>query len=182
MIRLGERLLRDLPVAAEHLGHVGRLVAALIGQQGEVLGQIAQIVLEGLGVQVGVDEDEPAPAADLHLGQAQALGFGLGVREVPLARDLLHGAIEVPAPAVERTTQVLGPLALLGAQELAPVQARVPEPLELVWSAANDEERQVGHVVDEVVAHVGDVVLVAGHLPHALPHLLHLEVMELREK
>jgi hypothetical protein len=58
------------------------------------------------------------------------------------------------------------------------MKAGVVEGLELVFSGTNDQEREMRDVVDVIVADVGNVVLVASHLPDLLPDLLDLEVME----
>jgi hypothetical protein len=61
-------------VSTQHLCYVGRLVPPLVGEQREVIGEVAEVVFQRLGVViVRVDEDETAPAAQLHLGQSQLI-------------------------------------------------------------------------------------------------------------
>ncbi len=139
--------------------------------------EVAEEVLERLAVGIGVDEDVAPPAPHLDLGQALLRHFQAGI--VPLARDLFERTIQVPGPAVKRAAQIGGGLAPIFTQLAATVQAGVVVGLELVLPGAHHEERHAGDVVGHVVAHVGQVVFVTGHLPDALPDLLHLQVKEL---
>jgi hypothetical protein len=46
--------------------------------------------------------------------------------------------------------------------------------------AAQHDQRQIAHLVDDVVANARDLLLTARDLPDALPEALHLERVELR--
>jgi hypothetical protein len=89
--------------------------------------------------------------------------------------------VEVPGEAVERAAEQVRPAGLL-LQDAATVEADVVERLDGVGRGPHHQDRQVGDVVREVVADLGDVLLTACHLPDALPELLHLEAMELRRR
>ena len=56
------------------LRHVGLDVAVAQVPALEVVGELADEVLERAGVRIGVDEHEPGPRADLDLGQRELLG------------------------------------------------------------------------------------------------------------
>ncbi len=55
------------------------------------------------------------------------------------------------------------------------MQARVGIGAQALFGAYNDD-RETSDVINEPVAHFGNVLLAAGELPDALPHPLHLEV------
>ena len=176
--RLHERLLGDLPVAAQHLRHVDLDEAVLERPPGEVVVELADVLRQRRRRRVGVDEHEPAPGRDLHLAQAP-VGRILDLREVPRARDVQQRPVDLPAEAVERAAELRRPAAALGPQQAAAVQAHVVERLDRARAAAHDEVRAAGDVVDQVVADVGEVLLAAGHLPGAVPHLRPFELEEL---
>jgi hypothetical protein len=172
--RLDERLERDLPVAGDLGGDVEvdrpvrhRPAVALRRERRDV-------VLERLGVRVGVDEDEPLPGADPRLRQVELLR--LHVAEVPDAGDVLHRAVQVPREAVERTPQ-LGHVAALAAELAAPVQAGVEVGADLVRAGPHDDQRVAGHLVEDVVADLRELVGPAGELPRPAPDLLDLGVV-----
>ena len=78
---------------------------------------------------------------------------------------------------MERAAQ-LGVVAVVLLELAAAVQAGVVVRLDRVGVGPHHEERQVADVVDERVADVRDVLLAAGHLPHPLPDLLLLQLVE----
>ena len=106
-------------------------------------------------------------------------GHSVGhLREVPPARDVLERPVEVPGDPVERAAQLLRtPGELL---QLPPAMATdVAERGDGVWRRPDDQHRDAGDLVVDVVADLGDVFLAAGHLPHPLPHRLDLDAVEL---
>ncbi len=173
--RLHERLLRELPVAAQDLPDVDLLVAVLERPRGEVLRQRAQMLGQRSGLGIEVDEHEPAPGVDLDRRKGPLLA---DLREVPAARDVRDGAVEVPGDAVERAGQVVAAAGEL-LEDTTPVQAHVAVRRDGVGRRAHHEDLDAGDVVGDVVADLGDVLLATGDLPHALPDPLHLELVEL---
>ena len=69
VVSLGERFLRNLPIAAKYLGHMGGLVPLLVRKQCEMIGQVTEEILERFCVEIWVDKDEPAPTTNLDFGQ-----------------------------------------------------------------------------------------------------------------
>ena len=82
----------------------------------------------------------------------------------------------VPAEAVKRTDEagsVAGPVAKAAAPVAADVVVR-PD----AFGSAHHDDRVAADVIDPVVAHLGNLLLPAGHLPDPGPEALHLQVME----
>jgi len=177
VVALHERLLARLPVHRHQLGDVRRLVPALERHECEVVGQVAQVIGERRGVAVGVDEHEAVPGADQGFGQPVIGHIDIG--EVPLAGDLPHRAVELPAPAVEGAAKAGRAPPVVLAQLAAPVQAGVAVGLDLAGSGADDQERQVCDVVDVVIADLGNLLREAGELPRAAPQPLDFKVMDI---
>ena len=165
VVRLHERFLARLPVDPHDLLDVGDLDSPFERVGGEVIVEPGEMLGERSGVGVGVDEHETVPRVDSRLGQ-RVVGGG-DAREVPLARDLLERAVEVPGPSVERAAQLLGAVAVRFTEPAAAVQAGVAEGLDAV-GGAHDQERHVGDLVDVVVADVRDLLRETGELPHRL--------------
>ncbi len=126
---LHERLLRDLPVAAQHLRDVHLFEPVLERPPVEVGAEIAEERVERLTLRVEVHEHEAAPCAHVDLGQVELVPIDM--RKVPLGGDLLQGPVEVPAVSVERAAQ-LGREAIVLAKQPTPVQACVVEGLDRV--------------------------------------------------
>ena len=173
-----EGFLRNFPVAWQALDHVRGLVALGEGTR-EVAVDIAEEMLKRFSVRVRIDEHEAAPVADRDWGKRIFL-FG-HAREIPVAGHFLELAIEVPRPAVERAAQHLEALTVRIAQLAAAVEAGVGESLDragaITRGIAHEDEGQAGDLVDVRIADIGNVVLVAGHLPNALPQPLDFAVV-----
>ncbi len=116
--------------------------------------QWAEVVEQWLGVGIHVDEHPASPRVDLHLGEAELAG-GTWI-EILLIGQILERTVEVPAPGVERASEltdppppldepgppvptgvVVGPQALLGPDHHDRLTADlkihvVPDPLDLV--------------------------------------------------
>jgi hypothetical protein len=76
------------------------------------------------------------------------------VREVPSGRQRDQLAVEAPREALEGN---------------------------LVGCGSNHQDGETRDLVDHVVADSGKLLFAARHLPHALPELLDLEVVDARE-
>ena len=98
--------------------------------------------------------------------------------EVPLARHLLERTVEVPAKPMKRAAQ-FGGVAVVLAQLATAMQARVEVRLDLTLADAHNQNRLSADVVVQRVAHLGDVIGAARHLPDAVPHLVLFELVEL---
>ena len=171
---LVEGLLRDLPVAAQLLRHVRLDVAVLEVPHAEVLGQRAEEVLQRLGVRIRVDEDEPAPGADLGLGQLPGVPVGLDLGELVGAGHVAQRPVQLPGEAVERAAELAAPA--VEVLECPPaVQAGVDVGLDGALAGAGHQVGVTGDLVDHVAADLGEVLLAAGHLPHAPPQVRPLE-------
>ena len=177
VVGLHEGLLRHLPVAPQLLRHVHRLVAPLERDRLEVPVDIAEEVLEGFRLVVRVDEHPPTPAPHAH--RRQAVRLRAHRREIPLARHFLQRAVDAPVPAVERAAKAVQPLAVLGQQRPPAVEAGIGEGLDLVRPGAHHDVGKMRDIIDMTVAHVRNVVLMAGHLPNPLPQPLDLQIEEI---
>ena len=112
---------------------------------------------------------------NLRLGQRE--GRLIDLREVPLARNELRGAIDIPAEAVEGAAK-LTDATVFGAQGATAVQADIRQRLDVAGVGAHDEPLVIGNVVHDVIAGFGDLVDAAHELPDLAPYLLDLAVME----
>jgi hypothetical protein len=139
-----------------------------------VLDEVAEKLLQRFGVRVHADEDPAAPHRDADLGERQV--DPLQVLEVPRTRDVDELALQVPGEAVEGTAK-LGDAARTLTQQSPAVQARVVEGANPVVIGPDDDQRGVRDLVDHTVAAVGDLLLAARDLPHALPHAGDLAVV-----
>ncbi len=148
VIRLHERFLRHLPVAADALGHMHGLPAVLEPPALEVPRQHVKVLLERHGRGVHVDENEPAPRADARLGQAQiAVG---DVLEIPATGNGTHAAVELPAEAMERAAEMFD-VPVREQQLAAAVRAGVVQCPDRSVGLAGDQQRAADDVVDDRV-------------------------------
>src|SRR4029450_4556096 len=96
-----------------------------------------------------------------------------------------RGGDELPAQAV--APGVIGahdpatrePALLLGAEDRAPVAARVVEGLELTVEVPEDDDALGPDLEDLVVPRLRELLLAAGHHPHAVPEDLELPLVVL---
>jgi hypothetical protein len=176
VVRLDERLERDLPVARDDADDVRGHDALLERPRREVPREVLEVLGQRRRGRVEVHEHEPAPRADLCLGQAEVGRIDVG--EVPRAGHLAEGPVEVPGEAVERAPEP-GHLPGSRAQLRTAVQAGVVEGPDLVRRRPHDDQRRVHDLVDDRVADLGELLLAARHLPDAAPHPLDLEPVEI---
>ena len=174
MIAFHEGFLRDLPVAGQTLDQVGRLVAPL-ERDSEVAINVAKEIFQWFTIRIGIDEYEAAPLANLDF--IKAVRFFAHGREVPLARHFLQLAIQFPRPAVERAAQDLEAFLVRIAQGAAAMEAGIGEGLVDAFFGMHDDEGEASDVIDMRVTDIGNVVLVAGHLPDPFPQHFDLAVM-----
>src|SRR5918994_3007087 len=85
--------------------------------------------------------------------------------EVPAGGDVGQRAVERPGEAVERAAH-LGAATVVVLELAAAVEAGVGEGSDRPVTAPNDEERELGQLVHDVVAGLGDVLLAAGGPTH----------------
>jgi len=78
---------------------------------------------------------------------------------------------------MKRAAQGLLALLVIVANRPASMHAAVRKGLDLVFGDADNQKGKLGNIIDECIADFLDVVLVAGHLPHALPQPLDFAVM-----
>ena len=177
VVPLGERLHHHLPVRRDLLHRVEGDVATLDVERLEVLDELRRIGLERLARRVEVHHHEPLPHGHAHLWQPVRFGVAHHLREVPGAGDIGEVTVDRPGPPVERAPERAHPAAL-GAQRGAAVQARVVEGADDAVGAASDQQRLAGDVVDDVAARFGELLLTAGQLPGAPPHVVAFELGE----
>ena len=163
---LAERLLGDLPVGVDHLGHVGLGVAVGQVPHRELIHDLAEEVLQRLGVGVGIDHHEAGPGAHLALGQRELLVADL--LEVPPGRHVLERAVEGPGEAVERAADLAAAPGVL-LQAPTAMQAGVGVGLDLVGCCADDDVGVAHDLIQDMVADFGDVIGPAGELPDRPP-------------
>ena len=177
VVALVEGVDDDLPVGGQDRGPIGG-EAHLVEVEGpEELGNGIEEVDQGLGGAVHVHEHEASPAFGPHLVQAEVRRH---LRELVAVDDLRQLAVEGVAPGVVPASNLaVTKIASSVGQPGAPVQARVEVPLDGPRVRAHDEDGLVADRVLEVVTCFGQLLLPAGHLPHARPQLLHLEIEEL---
>ena len=179
VVTLEERLHRELPVGGKHgrlppggphLPHVERV---------EQLGQRAERRVQRRRVGVHVDERAPAPRVDLALDEMEVVGIECRLGE---QLGLVHervGAVEVPAPAVERADEAAAFAVAPVVDELRrPMAAGIEVRLDRVGVDAHHDDRLVEDPVLDEVARVGDLFEPARHLPHVRPKVLALELEE----
>ena len=142
---------------------------------GEVLGQRCGELAERLGRPAGVHEDEALPDGDGEFGQLH--GAGVDVGEVPSRGHAPERAVDAPGEPVERALEHGGVAPALD-EGRAAVQARVVERPDPVGSGSHHDHAESGHLVQHVVADLGDVFEPARHLPGVAPQALGLEFGE----
>ena len=108
VVRLAERLLRDLPVGPDHLADVSLHVpVGEVPRTGELPVALVHERRERWGAGVGVDEHEPLPRGHLTLRQMEVVRQALvDVREVPPRRHPFEVAAQPPREPVERAPQL----------------------------------------------------------------------------
>ena len=62
------------------------------------------------------------------------------------------------------------------------VQAGIPIGLDLVRGRANDKKGHADNIVDEMIAHIGNIFFATGHLPYTSPYVLDLSLEELARR
>ena len=121
----------------------------------------------------GLRSLEALPPAEFR--QVESLVGDMG--EIPAARYILKGAVQVPGPAMKGAPQAGREPAGVGGFELgSPVEAGVGIGLYLVWGATDDENGVAPDIVGDVVADVRDVLFPTGPLPHLRPEMFHLQL------
>ncbi len=109
VVGLAKGLLRDLPIALDHLGHVSLDIAAGQIPPLEVVKAIAGPLLERFSRQVRVDEHEALPCRHLDFRKLKlaCLDSIAECRKVPVCWGLLEGSVEFPGKAMERASDLI---------------------------------------------------------------------------
>jgi hypothetical protein len=172
VIGLLEGFQRGLPVAL-HDRRAPRPDAVILQPvEIERAGDRRQIVLQRGPFPGLAHEDEAAPCADRRLGQAQLFLGDAG--EVGLVEDMAVLAVERPAPAMEGAGE-LGEVAAALGELGAAMEAGVEIGLDRARGGARHQDRLVAHLIFEIVAGIGDLLLAAGDLPGEGPEPLGFE-------
>ena len=180
VVALHERFHGELPVGGECAGEPPLRPQVLDVPRVVEGGERRDRVEQRRRVGVEVDERAPAPRLDPHFGETEVGGVAVGfVEEVGLVHERV-GAVEAPAPPVERADEpaLVAPAVV---DELhAAVTAHVVVRLDRVLVDAHDDHRLVEDLVLDVVARLRDVFQPARHLPHPRPQELRFHGEELR--
>ena len=177
VIRLHERLERGLPV--RRIDHpLAPFEPHLLELEGvEDARERLEILAQRDAFGVHVDEQPAAPLIDLDRRQAGAV---FGQRAFPVLRveDVDVLALEIEGPAMETadeaTLRSAGAVALAWRvdQPAAAMRADIVERLDLVRSAAHDNDRVVGDLIGDEVADLGNLLDAASDLPDLGPQPL----------
>ena len=146
------------------------------GHSAKWRGQVAEGSLQRLGVGVEVDEHEATPRTGPHHGQRPVVGRSAG-SPTGTGMCLSDPSRFQAMPWNEQRSSSVPPRVLL--QHTPAMPADVAVGRDRVGGGPDDEHRDAGDLVVEVIADLGDVFLAAGHLPHPLPHRLDLDTVEL---
>jgi hypothetical protein len=143
----------------------------------DLLDCLAKIFLERNAVRIEVDEDEPAPGIAFDGGKGHLVEAHLAFPVLEIG-NVGAFALQVETPAVERTDEF--PRAPLARREhSSAMRAGVVEGPDLVRRGSHDDDRILTDLIDELIAHLGDLLLPAGDLPDTRPEPLLLQRSEL---
>ena len=184
VVPLEEGLEDDLPVRREDGGQVGAKAQLLEVVRAEQRGQRIEVLEQRWRLAIEAHEHEAAPRVDAHPVEAETLG---NVRELVGIHDLDESPVERVPPRVVRAPDVAAVGARLevpaaGRKSRPAVQARVEHRVQITVLAPDHEHGLVTDRVLQVVAGRRDLLLAAGDLPDARPHLIELGVEELRRE
>ena len=167
----------QLPVGLDVVGHAVRASQLVHAPRPELVGERADLILEGRRAGREVRKDMTVPHVHLHRAQRDVV-LAEAWRAVHVRRGD-EPAVQAVRPRVIRTLDALGEMALgLRAQPGAPMPAHVVEAAEPAAGVPRDDHAFAGDVAQHVVARGRQVLDARDTDPHVAekPRLLAREV------